>query len=492
MAKVGFTPISPASTDDLILPPGYVYDIVIRCGDLLGSKGPQGLEFFGDDNDFIAFFPSSDHATLIVNHESVNAVHRLDGARKLTRDEWIRAEKLHVGLSKIRIEKKNGVWKYAPSKLNQRVTASYPKIEMTGPVSSEFTSVVGSLANCSGGVTPWGTALSCEENFDEYNLSVKKGGHGWADVASQAIDERHCGWVVEWDPDGTIPLKKHSALGRFAHEAASVRIGASGKVVVYLGDDGEGRCLYKFVSEKPLQEKMTRQEKSSLLHTGVLWVADFKKLEWLALDINRNPNLKANGFKSQSDILMRCREAAEGVGGTPLDRPEGSAISPTDGSLYLSLSNHKKIGNFHGQIIRVIERGDDAESLAFQFETFLVGGSESSLSCPDNITFDPKGGFWASCDISSGSISKKPYAEFENNGFFYIPLSGKGMGHAYQFASAPIGAELTGPRFTPEGDTLFLSVQHPGEGSPVDKLSSHWPDGKQSIPLSAVVSIAMK
>lgn len=485
----GFDPIKLSRADALVLPKGFSYDILATTGDVLGSQGPNGQEVFGDCADFVAYFPKNKNKGLLwVNHESIVPqfiTNTLRGAKKTK--EQVEREKLMVGGSFVMVEKQNGKWqRSADTSLNRRFTALYPNFEVTGPAKKLFTTATGTLANCSGGVTPWGTVLSCEENYHLFN---PVGELGWETAAGGAINEDHFGWVIETDPDAQIPPRKHSCLGRFAHENCSVSLSKKGHVVVYMGDDSADECIYKFISSQALKTSSSRQQKSDLLSEGTLYVASFEKGKWLPLDVTQDENLK-KAFGTQEKLLLNTRKAAKIVGGTPLDRPEDCEVDPKDGSLYIAASNNKKKSNYYGQIIRLIEDKEDAASLSFRYEIFLAGGSASGLACPDNLCFDNRGNLWVSCDISASEVGNGKYAAFPSNGLFAVPLSGKNRGVAYAFASGPMNAELTGPCFTSDFKTLFLSVQHPGEESPDSKhATSHWPDGGNSIPRSATVAI---
>ncbi|MCB0415899.1 MAG: DUF839 domain-containing protein, partial [Bdellovibrionales bacterium] len=195
-------------------------------------------------------------------------------------------------------------------------------------------------------------------------------------------------------------------------------------------------------------------------------------------------------FKDQTEVLIRTREAARIVGGTPLDRPEDVERDPRTGSMYITLTNNKPKGNFHGSILKIEEENSDSGSMQFKASTFLVGGKDSGFSCPDNLVFDHHGDLWMASDIAGDAMGNKPYDAFGNNGLFYIPMSGPQAGEVMQVASAPKDAEFTGPCFSKDGKTLFLSVQHPGETSEsIDKLTSHWPDGGSAIPKPSVIAI---
>ena len=176
------------------------------------------------------------------------------------------------------------------------------------------------------------------------------------------------------------------------------------------------------------------------------------------------------------------------LGATELARPEDIEVHPKTGEVYVCLTNNKPKKNYHGSILKISPNGSDHGSDSFKAQDFLVGGED--FSCPDNLAFDKEGNLWFATDISGGAMNKPPYEKFKNNGLFYVPMSGRDAGKVKQIASAPTDAELTGLSFSPDGKTLFLSVQHPGEKSPnLQQLTSHWPRGGSERPLSSVVAI---
>ena len=145
----------------------------------------------------------------------------------------------------------------------------------------------------------------------------------------------------------------------------------------------------------------------------------------------------------------------------------------------------------HGSILKIIEENNDAGSLSFTASTFVLGGEETGFSSPDNLAIDRNGNLWLTNDVSGSNIGKPEYAFSGNNGLYFIPLAGHWAGQAIRVASAPKDAEFTGPQFSPDGQSLFLSVQHPGETSTsLKQLTSHWPNGGNSIPKSAVVVLS--
>lgn len=479
--------IAPCSEDDLMLADGFDYEILIRWGDELSAK-----DRFGYNNDFTAFIPDNPanpvSGTLWVNHEYVDAkfVSRHDGKGKKTKKQVIE-EMYNVGGSIMRIEKdEHGLWRLDKTAgINRRIHAlTEIPFNWHEPIAGSKVAV-GTLANCSGGITPWGTILTCEENYDNFwgerdlktgKVAYKKGGLGWEEYFDHPPE--HYGWVVEVNLQ-TGKAKKQVALGRCAHECATVQALPDGRVVVYTGDDANDECVYKFIASKP-----------GTLTEGTLYVANLRNGRWESLDYASQPVLQKN-FKSQTEVLIRLREASKLVGGTKLDRPEDIEIDPITGAVLVSLSNNKPKGNYHGSILKIEESNGQYDSLTFKPGCFLAGGEETGFSCPDNMAFDGAGNLWFTSDISGRSMHKGPYTAFKNNGLFVVPRRGSQAGEVIQVASAPNDAEFTGPCFATDGKALFLSVQHPGEtSSSLANLTSRWPQGGKSMPRPAVVTIS--
>lgn len=464
--------------DEVILAEGLTYDMLIKYGEPFG----EGL-FFGYNNDYIAFLPESDDSGMLwVNHESVNPYlepgYDPDKARLR---KIISQEMSDVGGSFFRVRKSGGSWQVVrDDEANDKLTATDRiPFEWEQKVAGAD-GAIGTLANCSGGVTPWGTILTCEENYeffygDHNHLSgqYEPSPLEW-EVFYPRNRTEHYGWVVEYDPK-TKSAKKHIGLGRFAHECATVQELPDGRVVVYSGDDQNGGCLYKYISSTP-----------GKIFPGQLYVGDFSKGEWVPISLEQIELVRK--FANETEMLIRCREAAILVGGTPLDRPEDIEIDPLDGSILMALTNNKPDENYFGSMMRINET-DGYDGLSFSYDTFLTGGEETGFACPDNLVFDPAGNLWFTSDISGKDINLPPYQAFGNNGLFVVPRHGVNAGKVIQMASAPNDAEFTGPCFGPDG-SLFLSVQHPGETSPGPwELTSNWPDGPGTIPKPGVIVI---
>ncbi len=477
--------LKPSSDDDVKLIDGLSYQVLIKEGDVINSKG----EMFGHNNDYTALLPipgkSENEKILWVNHEYPNfKITWLKEASKEEADKQIAA----CGGSLIHIKKlDSGHWQFVKnSPYNKRIDGkTLFKFADNVKIQGQSTAK-GTFANCSGGTTPWNTVLTCEENYDnfvgEYEFSsyydessdkIKNGWMQWEKFYPE-MSPLHYGWVVEIDPL-TGKGKKLTGLGRFAHESATC-VNTAKTPVVYSGDDRDQQFIYKFVSD----------EKNSL-DRGTLYVADIVHGKWLPMDLEKSPILKKT-FKTNLDVRIFARLAAKILGATPMNRPEDIAVNTLTHDIYVSLTKSKSKDDPYGSILRIQEKNGDHHATEFKSSTFVFGGEKSAISCPDNLEFDPNHNLWVTNDISGKSIGKGKYEKFKNNGLFSIPTMGVNAGKVFQIASAPTHAEFTGPTFTKDAKTLFLSVQHPGELSKPDKFTSDWPVRKEE-PKSAVITI---
>lgn len=484
--------LAPTDKDDLLLTKGLDYHTIARWGDPISSE-----DFFGYDNDFTCFIPLDESdpndGLLWVNHESINPLYvsdfnhrQFENPKEHRTIEQVDKEMYNVGGSIVRIKKVDGKWgvvKNDPH--NRRITAQTPiKLNWDHPIKGK-TEVIGTHSNCSGGITPWNTFLTCEENYHSYfgetvydENNVPKSipsSLGWERFYDYPTE--HYGWVVEIDPkDGSA--QKHIALGRFAHECCTLYELEDKRIVAYTGDDKVDEHLYKFISSKP-----------GSLKEGTLYVADTINGKWLSLDWESQPILQEK-FKDQTEVLVRVREAAKLLGATELNRPEDIEIDPITGHVLTTLTNNKPKGDYHGSILKIEETDGLFDALTFKASTYLAGGEEAGFSCPDNLAFDLSGNLWMTTDVSGSSLNEGPYLPFRNNSLFVVPRYGKDAGKVIRVASAPRDAELTGPWFSPDGSTLFLSVQHPGSTTmDINEPTSRWPFDEDGIPKPSVVAV---
>ncbi len=571
--SLAFEAINFDAGDDLVVAEGYEAIPFLRWGDPLFPDAPefdpenQSAEAqarqFGYNCDFMAYFPlprgsaATDHGLLVVNHEYTNPEIMFEGylspnpdfveddedsAEFLsnTSQEIVDTELEAHGLSVVEIQRtEDGQWEVVlDSEYNRRVTATTP-MELTGAGAggpalqtgedTSGTQVLGTLNNCAGGMTPWGTVVSGEENFQQYfanldavqdealSLNYLRFGlntgasdrrweeyHDRFDLGIEPNEANRFGWGVEFDPyDATSTPKKRTAMGRNKHEGHTSAIAASGQVAIYSGDDERFEYAYKFVTAGSYNPD-DRAANMDLLDEGTLYVARFNddgSGDWLPLVHGENGLDDSNGFESHADVLINARSASDVLGATKMDRPEDFETNPVNGKVYLVLTNNTNRGeegypetdeanprgpNPSGHIIEITEEGGDHSATTFGWEIFLLAGDPadedtyfagypkdevSPISAPDNITFDVVGNLWISTDGMSNVFEA-------NDGLFAVPVEGPERGYLRQFFSAVPGSEVSGPIFNPDNTALFASVQHPGDGGTYEEPISRWPDGE--------------
>ncbi|WP_422422330.1 PhoX family protein [Pseudomonas sp. GZD-222] len=569
-ALLGFASIPSATTDSISLPPGYKSSVLISWGQPLHAGAPafdvsgqgtakaQELQF-GDNNDGMSLFPFPDddnRALMAINNEYTNYRYLYPHGGQPTSAEEVHKAQAAEGVSVIEVKRSNGQWQFVQdSPYNRRIHGNSP-IRVSGPAAGDAwmkttadnsgRKVLGTFQNCANGKTPWGTYLTCEENFTDcfgssdpahtfdagqkrYGATITSKEIGWHphdprfDLAKNPNELNRHGWVVEidpFDPDST-PVKR-TALGRFKHENAALGETRDGRAVVYMGDDERGEFIYKFISRDRIDHK-TPSANRSLLDHGTLYVARFDdgdqnadhprgKGQWLEMTHGKNGLIAANGFASQAQVLIHARLAASQLKATRMDRPEWIVVSPKDGQVYCTLTNNVKRGeegqpaggpnprekNLYGQILRWQETGDDHGAMSFDWDLFVVAGNPavhpndakggSSNITPQNMFNSPDGlGFDPDGRLwilTDGDYSNSgDFAGMGNNQMLCAdPVSGE----IRRFMVGPVACEVTGIAFAPDQRTLFVGIQHPGEtgGS---TFPEHLPNGK---PRSSVIAIS--
>ena len=286
-AQGGATPFArfgalAASADDAFeVPAGFRADVLIGWDDVFQAGGGEELRY-GFNNDFLAYFPlrGSREGLIFVNHEYPDPffLHGYKaGTGTAKTAAQIAIEQQSVGNSIVHVARdEQGLFQVVRrSRYNRRITGASPVIPFSGPLRGSDgvgDSANGSLANCSGGTTPWGTALSCEENYQDYGAISASGGYGWGGEYDPAAQAKY-GWVVEHDPyDPVAPGVKHTTLGRFRHENTTFRQAAGKRFVVYMGDDRNNGGVYKFVSARAF-ERGNAAGNRQILQAGTLYVA---------------------------------------------------------------------------------------------------------------------------------------------------------------------------------------------------------------------------
>ena len=286
-----FNAIAASSADAFEVPNGFRADVLISWDDLF--RGAGGKKFrYGFNNDFLAYFPihGSEEGLLFVNHEYPDPffLHGYKPNASPKTPAQVQEEQDMVGNSILHVQRRrDGSWKVvSPSKYNRRIYGDRPDLPFTGPLVGApgiGTSAHGSLGNCSGGVTPWGTAISCEENYDGYGSPVTPNiefFYGWHQFGGQPEDAEYefntfkkYGWVCEHDPyDPSDVGRKHTALGRFRHENTAFRHVPGKKFVLYMGDDKANEGVYKFVSDRSFK-KYDIANNRKILEAGQLYIA---------------------------------------------------------------------------------------------------------------------------------------------------------------------------------------------------------------------------
>ncbi|WP_169568285.1 PhoX family protein [Sneathiella limimaris] len=557
-SRLAFKAVAANSNDTITVPDGYDWQVVVRWGDPLWSKGvnfdhatrgngeSQELSF-GDNNDGMALFTHEGRYILAVNNEYTNRkiIYPGNDGKPATADD-VRKGKAAHGISVLELSNADGYWTVVKdSKYNRRLTADSP-MEITGPARGHEllktaadpsgTKSLGTWNNCGNGRTPWGTYLTCEENFNgyfsssdenyqvdpalkRYGVGLKDWGYGWAmtderfDISKNPNEPNRAGYIVEIDPlDPTSTPKKRTALGRFKHENAELVVANDGHVVVYLGDDERGEFLYRFVSAG---KYVQGGDNSNLLEDGTLYVAKFHedgKGEWLAL------TPETTGMKSKAEICIHTRMAASAVGATTMDRPEWVTSHPSKAEVYCALTNNKNRGvkpnkggdetpvggpnprekNLFGQIVRWRPEGGDHTAKGFGWDLFAMAGNpavhndlrkgsaniteENMFNSPDGLAFDSQGFLWIQTD---GNYSNaKDFAGQGNNQMLCADTE---TGEIKRFLVGPKECEVTGITWSADRRTMFVGIQHPGE-----RGDSHFPDGGDAAPRSAVIAITKK
>ncbi|MBL8464718.1 MAG: PhoX family phosphatase [Thauera sp.] len=560
---LGFEGIATSTADDIAVAVGYTATVFAPWGTPLFSSGPGSIwagdasetaadqaRQVGDNHDGLHFFPltegNNDEGLLVMNHEYTNVRWLFANGQVDSLDDANKDLNAH-GISVIHIRRTAGRWDIVPdSTYNRRITGSTPML-MTGPAAGDTllqttadptgSIALGTLNNCGNGYTPWGTYLTCEENFNQYFGTLNTLGtsrnaaqvrYGLDSNGTERKYEQYVprfdwqlepnesnrfGWIVEIDPfDPRSTPKKRTALGRFKHENAAYRIGADGTVVVYMGDDQANDYVYKFVSDGKYVAGDIRNN-ANLLDSGKLYVAKFNDGtatgdfmgtgEWILLDKAANGALA--GFANQAEVLVNTRLAADAVGATKMDRPEWVAVHPKTGEVYVTMTNNSgrtvtddanpRASNRFGQIVRWREAADDPAATSFEWDLFVLAGNptvhsdlragssnvtaENMFNSPDGLGFDKEGRLWIQTD---GNYSNS--GDFAGQGNNQMLCADPASKEIRRFFVGPKECEVTGLTFTPDGKTLFINIQHPGEGG-----NSNWPGGGTARPRSATVII---
>ncbi|WP_445356593.1 PhoX family protein [Microbulbifer sp. ANSA002] len=569
------------------LPQGYSADILLRWGDPIVANlkefEPKQLtaqgqsQRFGYNNDFIAFMPlaentpaghgeihcqsgNSDRGLLCVNHEYTQPHLMFSGyndeysATRGVSAEHVAIELAACGHSVIEIARTDKGWQpVLESPYNRRITATTP-MQISGPASGDKrlqttadpsgTQVLGTIGNCAGGKTPWGTVLVAEEGFggafqgdpnkvedtrearNHRDFGVRPHNRNLGDydprfdIQQEPNEPNRFGWMVEYDPydPQSIP-RKLTTLGRFEHEGFTLVCKPGQPVVAYGGDDDEHQFVYRYVSKEAYLPKDPSHNRN-LLAEGTLYAARFDadgSGKWLPLVFGQGPLNSNNGFHSQADVLIDTRQAAALLGATPMDRPEDVETNPHNDCTYVMLTKNKSRAedsvdaanprhqNTAGHILEIVppampgkKTGRDHTSDQFRWHQFLLGGNPNAENPVERGAY----GQQSTYNISNhGWFTNPDNVAFDPHGNMWVATDGcerfgfhdglwamatEGQMRAApkHFFGCPQGAEVCGPEFTPDGTTLFIAVQHPADAlnSTYDHPLHRWPDNNPELP----------
>ncbi len=538
--RIDFQPVTLADAaagdgKQPLISPDYNMQTLIPWGDPLEPSGPayvergntaaeqarqigighDGMWYFPLPEDFIAgtqdpdnpdvdllirYNNTNNRGVLCINHEFGNNFHVLgkDAPESL---EDVRMSQHAHGVSVVRIENIDGEWQTVESNVSRRIHVNTP-VDFSGPAADSDllktpagNIALGTVNNCGNATTPWGTYLTCEENFNAYFGATNEqdtwmptelqerfgfaeggtfGNYQWWNFDKRfdlsdpdyKNEENRFGWMVEIDPhDPTAKPVKRTAMGRFKHEGGAYRVGAGNRIAYYMGDDERFDYIYKFVSAGDWQQMLAQG--ISPLDEGTLYVARFNDdgtADWLELSMN-NPSLSSL-YADQGELLVNTRLAADAIGATPMDRPEWTATAP-DGNVYVTLTNNSRretadaanplAPNSDGHIIKILDA--DPADTSFNWEIFLIAqdthGTEESFADPDGLYVDADGRVFIETDGGQ--------KDGLNNQLLIADPDTKEIRRLFMGVN---GDEITGVAHTPDRKTYFINTQHPGNGDP--------------------------
>jgi hypothetical protein len=588
---IGFTSVAPnvaPMIDAVTVPEGYTARTLVAWGDsltLAPNWDPSTMldeatqsHCYGAHTDGMHYFPfpgiaGNVRGLLVANHEYIDPPLALGitpssgyATAMLTLD-MVRAQQAAHGVSVVEVfAGRGGAWRVnRNSSLNRRITGN-TRMRLAGPAAGDDMMktaaddtgkrVLGTLNNCANGYTPWGTYLTCEENWNgyfgstdsafaatshqaRYGLSRTGFGYRWHevdtrfDMSANPNEPNRFGWIVEIDPwnPQSVPVKR-TAMGRFKHENVTYVVGANNRIAFYSGDDERNEYLYKYVPDGSYNADNPSANRA-LLNNGTLYVARFDADgtgAWLPLLHGQNGLTSENGFADQAEVLIKTRQAADRVGATMMDRPEWIAAHPRTGELYMTLTNNSRRGNTpassnsvegtsvaasanppvdaanprpdndFGHIIRWREDGGMVEGMTFTWDIFVQCGDSATAKtlgstytpgefdgqdigyfgningddygAPDGLWFDRGGRLWIQTDQPGNATG-----DWVNIGGNAMLCANPKTGETRRFLTSPPFCEVTGVASTPNGRTMFVGIQHPGEdwvGSFLE--NSSWPD----------------
>ena len=470
---------------------------------------------------------SSRVGMLCVNHEYGTNDHALGKSAPETLEDVRLSQAVH-GVSVVAIARRwRGEWRVIPSNKSRRITVNSP-VQFSGPAAGSpllqnaaNNEPQGTVNNCGAGATPWGTYVTCEENFngyfgatgawtptaeqDRYGLSTGGFGYAWHEFDERfdlsnpdyANECNRFGWCVEIDPfDGSHKPVKRTAMGRFKHECVSfLPEEFDERAVAYMGDDQRGDYCYKYISDKAWREHLLDGE--SPLDHGTLYVARFDEGtdgndgmgsgEWLELSMN-NPAVAAE-FNSLDEILINARVAADAAGATPMDRPEWSTIA-TDGGVFWTFTNNDRKDDGQGELSEanpIFENKDghiiktmDTSDTTFEWSIFILARNTRAEDPMTDFGDLPYAAYTAPADGGENVFTDPDAAWADPFGRLFIGTDGTqpdGLqdqmvvfdvetGEYKRLLMGVASDEITGITTTPDYRTMFTNTQHPGNGDP--------------------------
>ena len=536
--KIGFTSIPLQAGPMPTIAPEYTYSVLAPWREKLDGSGTsfaysgftaaQQEQSVGIGHDGMWYFGDEQSGLLCLNHEYGTNQHVMGKANATSLDDVKLSQAAH-GVSVIQIEKAGKGWKIAKSAKNRRIHVN-TIAKMSGPAADSAllqnaagNPVQGTLNNCANGYTPWGTYLTCEENFNgyfgansatwkasaeqaRYGYSANGFGYGWHkfdarfDLSNPAYanEGNRFGWVVEIDPNKpkSAPVKR-TALGRVKHEGAEVVEGKNGRIVVYMGDDERFDYIYKFVSRDNWKKMIA--EGVSPLDEGTLYVAKFNDDgtgDWLELS-PKNPVLSSWTIDR---ILVHARLAADAVGATKMDRPEWISSSK-DGDMYVTLTNNTQRGttgkastnksnpravNTWGHIIKFRDWNEHL-GRSFVWEIFALADSVADAG---GQMFGSPDGIWVDDD---DRVFVQTDGEQPGKNNDQMLVANARTREFKRLFTGVAGCEVTGVAVTPSRKTMFVNLQHPGDGDPkVTNFPEPFSGASGSVPRDSIIVITRK